>query len=90
MTVSAVIRWQWQGRLLVIYVFPPSSRFVIALLEKPEVEVMGASQGPTGSIIHSLFVSAQRVRLHHVCCSFLHVLPVLSECADAHTHTQST
>lgn len=34
--------------------------FVSALLEKPEVEVMGASQGPTGSIIHSLFVSAQR------------------------------
>lgn len=59
--------------------FSPSCRFVSALLEKPEVEVTGASQGPTGSIIHSLFVSAQRVRGHSVCVSSLHLqsLPVL-------------
>lgn len=82
MTGSPVIRWQSQVRLLVICVVSPSSRFVSALLEKPEVEVMGASQGPTGSIIHSLFVSAQRVRVHCVCFSFLHLLPVLSQCVD--------
>lgn len=82
MTGSPVIRWQSQVRLLVIYVFSPSSRFVSALLEKPEVEVMGASQGPTGSIIHSLFVSAQRVRVHCVCSSFLHLQSVLSQCVD--------
>lgn len=38
-----------------------SSRFVSSLLEEPEVEVIGAGQGPAGSIIHSLFVNAQRV-----------------------------
>lgn len=36
-------------------------RFVTSLLEEPEVEVTGAGQGPVGSIIHRLFVDAQRV-----------------------------
>lgn len=33
-----------------------------SLLEEPEVLVIGAGQGPAGSIIHRMFVSAQRVR----------------------------
>lgn len=33
-----------------------------SLLEEPEVLVIGAGQGPAGSIIHKMFVSAQRVR----------------------------
>lgn len=37
------------------------SRFVRSLLEEPEVAVMGAAQGAAGSIIHRMFVSAQRV-----------------------------
>lgn len=37
-------------------------RFVRSLLEEPEVLVIGAGQGPAGSIIHRMFVSAQRVR----------------------------
>ncbi|KAM3862415.1 rab3 GTPase-activating protein catalytic subunit isoform 2-T2 [Diretmus argenteus] len=37
-------------------------KFVSALLEEPEVAVMGAGRGPAGSIIHRLFVSSQRVR----------------------------
>nr|XP_046232615.1 rab3 GTPase-activating protein catalytic subunit isoform X2 [Scatophagus argus] len=36
-------------------------KFVSSLLEEPEVVVIGAGQGPTGSIIHKLFVSAQRL-----------------------------
>nr|XP_020464557.1 rab3 GTPase-activating protein catalytic subunit isoform X2 [Monopterus albus] len=35
-------------------------KFVSLLLEEPEVVVIGAGQGPTGSIIHRLFVNAQR------------------------------
>ncbi|XP_033842507.1 rab3 GTPase-activating protein catalytic subunit [Periophthalmus magnuspinnatus] len=38
-------------------------QFVSALLEEPEVEVTGAGQGPAGSIIHQLFISAQRAAL---------------------------
>ncbi|XP_068439010.1 rab3 GTPase-activating protein catalytic subunit isoform X3 [Clinocottus analis] len=38
-------------------------RFVSSLLEEPEVVVMGAGQGPAGSIIHRLFVNAQRAAL---------------------------
>ncbi|CAB1416617.1 unnamed protein product [Pleuronectes platessa] len=38
-------------------------RFVSSLLEEPEVVVSGAGQGPAGSIIHRLFVSAQRATL---------------------------
>nr|XP_046232617.1 rab3 GTPase-activating protein catalytic subunit isoform X3 [Scatophagus argus] len=38
-------------------------KFVSSLLEEPEVVVIGAGQGPTGSIIHKLFVSAQRAAL---------------------------
>ncbi|XP_032358737.1 rab3 GTPase-activating protein catalytic subunit isoform X2 [Etheostoma spectabile] len=34
--------------------------FVSSLLEEPEVVVIGAGQGPAGSIIHRLFVNAQR------------------------------
>ncbi|XP_056889603.1 rab3 GTPase-activating protein catalytic subunit isoform X2 [Takifugu flavidus] len=34
--------------------------FVRSLLEEPEVLVIGAGQGPAGSIIHRMFVSAQR------------------------------
>lgn len=37
--------------------------FVNSLLEEPEVEVTGAGQGPAGSIIHQLFISAQRAAL---------------------------
>lgn len=37
-------------------------RFVNSLLEQPEVSVVGAGRGPAGSIIHKLFVNAQRVR----------------------------
>ncbi|XP_062269956.1 rab3 GTPase-activating protein catalytic subunit isoform X1 [Platichthys flesus] len=36
-------------------------KFVSSLLEEPEVVVRGAGQGPAGSIIHRLFVSAQRL-----------------------------
>ncbi|GCB78289.1 hypothetical protein scyTo_0015801, partial [Scyliorhinus torazame] len=35
-------------------------RFVSSLLEEPEVPVIGAGRGPTGSIIYKLFVNAQR------------------------------
>ncbi|XP_067891174.1 rab3 GTPase-activating protein catalytic subunit isoform X1 [Heterodontus francisci] len=35
-------------------------RFVNCLLEQPEVPVIGAGRGPTGSIIYKLFVNAQR------------------------------
>ncbi|XP_078084245.1 rab3 GTPase-activating protein catalytic subunit isoform X11 [Mustelus asterias] len=35
-------------------------RFVSSLLEQPEVPVVGAGRGPTGSIIYKLFVNAQR------------------------------
>lgn len=38
-------------------------RFVSSLLEEPEVSVIGAGRGPAGSIIHKLFVSAQRAAL---------------------------
>ncbi|XP_031695981.1 rab3 GTPase-activating protein catalytic subunit-like [Anarrhichthys ocellatus] len=34
-------------------------KFVSSLLEEPEVVVIGAGQGPAGSIIHRLFVNAQ-------------------------------
>ncbi|XP_051272729.1 rab3 GTPase-activating protein catalytic subunit isoform X2 [Dicentrarchus labrax] len=37
--------------------------FVSSLLEEPEVVVVGAGQGPAGSIIHRLFVNAQRAAL---------------------------
>ncbi|XP_034717220.1 rab3 GTPase-activating protein catalytic subunit isoform X2 [Etheostoma cragini] len=36
-------------------------KFVSSLLEEPEVVVIGAGQGPAGSIIHRLFVNAQRL-----------------------------
>nr|XP_042711518.1 rab3 GTPase-activating protein catalytic subunit isoform X3 [Chrysemys picta bellii] len=36
-------------------------RFVNCLLEQPEVSVIGAGRGPAGSIIHKLFVNAQRM-----------------------------
>ncbi|XP_070847256.1 rab3 GTPase-activating protein catalytic subunit isoform X1 [Chaetodon trifascialis] len=36
-------------------------KFVSSLLEEPEVVVIGAGQGPAGSIIHGLFVNAQRL-----------------------------
>ncbi|XP_026032610.1 rab3 GTPase-activating protein catalytic subunit-like [Astatotilapia calliptera] len=38
-------------------------KFVSSLLEEPEVVVTGAGQGLAGSIIHGLFISAQRVTL---------------------------
>ncbi|XP_063070153.1 rab3 GTPase-activating protein catalytic subunit [Engraulis encrasicolus] len=38
-------------------------RFVSSLLEDPEVSVLGAGRGPAGSIIHKMFVSAQRAAL---------------------------
>ncbi|XP_027008221.1 rab3 GTPase-activating protein catalytic subunit isoform X2 [Tachysurus fulvidraco] len=37
--------------------------FVSSLLDEPEVAVNGAGRGPAGSIIHKLFVSAQRAAL---------------------------
>uniref|UniRef100_A0A8C4SEX9 Rab3 GTPase-activating protein catalytic subunit n=1 Tax=Erpetoichthys calabaricus TaxID=27687 RepID=A0A8C4SEX9_ERPCA len=36
-------------------------KFVISLLEEPEVTVIGAGRGPAGRIIHKLFVNAQRL-----------------------------
>ncbi|XP_040922947.1 rab3 GTPase-activating protein catalytic subunit isoform X2 [Toxotes jaculatrix] len=36
-------------------------KFVSSLLEEPEVVVIGAGQGPAGSIIHRLFINAQRL-----------------------------
>ncbi|XP_044525067.1 rab3 GTPase-activating protein catalytic subunit [Gracilinanus agilis] len=36
-------------------------RFVSCLLEEPEVSVIGAGRGHAGSIIHKLFVNAQRL-----------------------------
>uniref|UniRef100_A0A8C2ZZV2 Rab3 GTPase-activating protein catalytic subunit n=1 Tax=Cyclopterus lumpus TaxID=8103 RepID=A0A8C2ZZV2_CYCLU len=39
----------------------PTRTFVSSLQEEPEVVVIGAGQGPAGSIIHRLFVNAQRV-----------------------------
>uniref|UniRef100_A0A8C3A0P0 Rab3 GTPase-activating protein catalytic subunit n=1 Tax=Cyclopterus lumpus TaxID=8103 RepID=A0A8C3A0P0_CYCLU len=38
-------------------------KFVSSLQEEPEVVVIGAGQGPAGSIIHRLFVNAQRTAL---------------------------
>uniref|UniRef100_A0A8D3B901 Rab3 GTPase-activating protein catalytic subunit n=1 Tax=Scophthalmus maximus TaxID=52904 RepID=A0A8D3B901_SCOMX len=38
-------------------------KFVSSLLDEPEVVVVGAGQGSAGSIIHRLFVSAQRAAL---------------------------
>ncbi|XP_026037733.1 rab3 GTPase-activating protein catalytic subunit-like isoform X2 [Astatotilapia calliptera] len=38
-------------------------KFVSSLLEEPEVVVTGAGQGLAGSIIHRLFISAQRVEV---------------------------
>ncbi|KPP72499.1 hypothetical protein Z043_108492, partial [Scleropages formosus] len=38
-------------------------RFVSLLLEEPEAVVVGASRGPAGSIIHQMFVNAQRAAL---------------------------
>ncbi|KAM6963507.1 rab3 GTPase-activating protein catalytic subunit isoform 2-T2 [Tautogolabrus adspersus] len=38
-------------------------KFVSSLLEEPEVEVIGAGQGPAGSIIHKMFINAQRAAL---------------------------
>ncbi|KAF7709908.1 rab3 GTPase-activating protein catalytic subunit isoform X2 [Silurus meridionalis] len=37
--------------------------FVSSLLEEPEVGVTGAGRGPAGTIIHKLFVNAQRAAL---------------------------
>ncbi|XP_048835815.1 rab3 GTPase-activating protein catalytic subunit isoform X1 [Brienomyrus brachyistius] len=36
-------------------------RFASALLEEPEVSVVGAGRGPAGTIIHQLFVNAQKL-----------------------------
>ncbi|KAF3854074.1 hypothetical protein F7725_014762 [Dissostichus mawsoni] len=38
-------------------------KFVSSLLEDPEVVVLGAGQGPAGSIIHRLFINSQRAAL---------------------------
>uniref|UniRef100_A0A3B4Z658 Rab3 GTPase-activating protein catalytic subunit n=1 Tax=Stegastes partitus TaxID=144197 RepID=A0A3B4Z658_9TELE len=40
-----------------------SLKFVSSLLEEPEVAVIGAGQGPAGSIIHRLFINSQRAAL---------------------------
>lgn len=47
-------------------------RFVSSLLEEPEVVVMGAGQGPAGSVIHRLFVNAQAVSSFSLNCSLSH------------------
>ena len=36
-------------------------QFVASLLEQPEVNVIGAGQGPVGRVIHGLFSAAQKV-----------------------------
>ncbi|XP_034564013.1 rab3 GTPase-activating protein catalytic subunit [Notolabrus celidotus] len=38
-------------------------KFVSSLLEEPEVEVIGAGQGPAGIIIHKMFINSQRAAL---------------------------
>ncbi|CAN2390051.1 Rab3 GTPase-activating protein catalytic subunit [Pristimantis euphronides] len=38
-------------------------KFVSCLLEQPEVPIIGACRGPAGSIIHKMFVNAQRVSI---------------------------
>ncbi|CAJ1080577.1 rab3 GTPase-activating protein catalytic subunit isoform X2 [Xyrichtys novacula] len=38
-------------------------KFVSLLLEEPEVDVIGAGQGPAGSIIHKMFINSQRAAL---------------------------
>ncbi len=40
---------------------PDIQKFVASLLENSEVEVLGASRGPVGKVIHSLFSAAQKV-----------------------------
>lgn len=52
-----------------------SSRFVSSLLEEPEVVVIGAGQGPAGSIIHRLFINSQRVSSLSLSCSLWHCSP---------------
>ena len=36
--------------------------FTAALLEQPEVSVLGSSRGPVGTVVHGLFATAQKVR----------------------------
>ena len=43
--------------------------FLSALIEKPEVAVIGAGRGPAGRVIHSLFAK-QEVCLFFGCCFF--------------------
>ncbi|CAJ0940641.1 unnamed protein product [Ranitomeya imitator] len=38
-------------------------KFVGLLLEQPEVPIIGACRGPAGSIVHKMFVNAQRVAM---------------------------
>lgn len=74
------------------------SRFVSSLLEEPEVVVTGAGQGLAGSIIHRLFISAQRVTLTLPPCPSHVLLPVscieevmylasIELSLEVHTHT---
>lgn len=63
--IIVCMRAIWQRRYVMRFLNSVLSllplRFVSSLLEEPEVAVIGAGRGPAGSIIHKLFVSAQRV-----------------------------
>lgn len=65
--IIVCMRAIWQRRYVMRFLNSVLSllplRFVSSLLEEPEVAVIGAGRGPAGSIIHKLFVSAQRAAL---------------------------
>ena len=44
------------------------SQFLTQLLQKPEVDIDGSSQGTVGSCIHQLFVAQQKVRHSNLFC----------------------
>jgi len=46
------------------------SQFLTQLLQKPEVDIDGSSQGTVGSCIHQLFVAQQKVR-HYTIIAFI-------------------
>lgn len=55
-------RYSWELNTPFSFSITRTIRFVNCLLEQPEVSVVGAGRGPAGSIIHKLFINAQRVR----------------------------
>lgn len=40
------------------------SQFLTQMLQKPEVEIDGGSQGTVGSCLHQLFIAQQKVRFY--------------------------